>query len=69
MNDVMIIYLSTKIEILTHKGGNVFPVTLGILVGKNVQLNFSENINSGMLQKLYWIYMFWNLQHISYTLK
>ena len=39
------------------------------LVGKNVQLNFGENINSGMLQKLYWIYIFWNLQPISYTLK
>ena len=34
-----------------------------------MQLNFSENINSGMLQKLYWIYIFWNLQPISYTLK
>ena len=43
--------------------------TAGKLVGKNVQLNFGENINSGILQKLYWIYFFWNLQSISYTLK
>ena len=43
--------------------------TAGKLVGKNVQLNFGENINSGMLQKLYWIYIFWNLQPIRYTLK
>ena len=43
--------------------------TAGKLVGKNVQLNFGENINSGMLQKLHWIYIFWNLQAISYTLK
>ena len=39
------------------------------LVGKNVQLNFGENINSGVLQKLYLIYIFWNLNPISYTLK
>ena len=43
--------------------------TVGKLVGTNEQLNFGENINSGMLQKLYWIYIFWNLQPISYTLK
>ena len=43
--------------------------TAGKLVGKNVQLNFGENINSGMLQKLYWIYILWNLQPIGYTLK
>ena len=43
--------------------------TAGKLVGKNVQLTFGENINSGMLQKLYWIYIFWNLKPISYILK
>ena len=35
--------------------------TAGKLVGKNEQLNFGENINSGMLQKLFWIYILWNL--------
>ena len=43
--------------------------TAGKLVCKNAQLNFGENINSGMLQKIYWIYIFWNLQPISDTLK
>ena len=43
--------------------------TAGKLVDKNAQLNFGENINSGMLQKLCWIYIFWNLQPIRYTLK
>ena len=44
-------------------------VTAGKLVRKNVQLNFCENINSGILQKLIWIYIFWNLRPISYILK
>ena len=43
--------------------------TAGKLEVENVQLTFGENINSGMLQKLYWIYIFWDPQPISYTLK
>ena len=51
------------------KNGSFREITAGKLVGKNAQLNFGENINSGMLKKLYGIYIFWNLQPISYTLK
>ena len=50
-------------------GNKNFAITAGKLVGKNAQLNFGENINSSMLQKLYWIYIFWNLQPIRNTLK
>ena len=49
-----------------HLGRNYFFLflllkllfTAGKLVGKNVQLNFGENINSGMMKKLYWILFF-----------